>query len=209
MCKLILASWPRVSQPLSLWEWDLLGVEKWQSSQLSVPPGREESQPLHKPSKGQRLKCAQQRERKFLCLKLLFFFHIGETQVCTTTSAEKHENSSQEKLVITVGMLCRPEMPTDGSQEVNGSSAREYINICPPGTKLWGHIFQQLKWADRVWAGAFECGAVKDLHLPSAIGQPNCVIFLVANLSPYTWFPLLQTDSVLWYSLPTVGILRQ
>lgn len=64
--------------------------------------------------------------RKFLCLKLPFFFHIGETQVCTTMFAEKHENSSQEKLVITVVVLHRLETPTDVSQEVNGSTAREY-----------------------------------------------------------------------------------
>lgn len=39
---------------------------------------------------------------------------------------EKHENSSQEKLVITVVVLHRLETPTDVSQEVNGSTAREY-----------------------------------------------------------------------------------
>ena len=56
----------------------------------------------------------------------VLFSRIGESQVCTTMSAEKHENSSQEKLVITVGVLRRPETLTDGSQEVNGSTAQEY-----------------------------------------------------------------------------------
>lgn len=66
-------------------------------------------------------KAAEVSER----LKLLFFFHVGETQVCTTASAEKHENSSQGKLLMTVGACHGAEMPTDGSREGNGSATRE------------------------------------------------------------------------------------
>lgn len=85
------------------------------------------------------------------CLKLLFFFfHVGETEVC-----REAWTFLLGELVITVGVCHWAETPPDSSQEGNGMGAsHRNSNICPPGTQIWGRVFQQITPTGTVWAAS-------------------------------------------------------
>lgn len=204
--KLMLAS--KDSTALSLLGQGMPCVEKQQHSQSSVSPSGGESQPLHKPSVWQRLKRTQRREHKFLnvwnCCSFFTLVKLKPAQPCLQRSTKIPRKAKLwQQLVCVAGQRWRQTAPGKGTGATHGNS-----NICPPGTKIWGRVSQQMKRTGRAWAAASEWGAFKDVHLSPAVWQPSRVWLLVADLSSNTWFPSLQMDLVFWYPA-SCSVLRQ